>query len=198
MRITESRLRQLIRETILTEAAFTPKKAAELGIHFKVTKTKFGLGGYRIIAEKFEDDYSSVGNLSMARPMPDYGNCLGAYEVNISDTRIRGLGPLLYDIAMELAGPAGLMSDRKIVSPDAKRVWQYYHDNRSDVHHQQLDSKPGTITPDIEEDDCIQRSSDMNRRLGGTWQGSPLSKVYRKKGTPTIDALTHLGLIKFE
>lgn len=191
-------LRQLIRETILAEAAFTPKKAAELGIHFKVTKTKFGLGGYRIIAEKFEDDYNSVGNLSMSRPMPDYGNCLGAYEVNISDARIRGLGPLLYDIAMELAGPAGLMSDRKIVSPDAKRVWQYYHDNRSDVHHQQLDSKPGTITPDIEEDDCIQRSSDMNRRLGGTWQGSPLSKVYRKKGTPTIDALTHLGLIKFE
>jgi len=199
MRITERRLRQLIRETLLVEAAYTPDRAAEGGLHFEVEGTRFGRGGYRIIAS-FKDTGMQVGNLSMSLPMPDYGNCLGAYEVSISNTSISGLGPLLYDIAMELAGPAGLMSDRKIVSPDAKRVWQYYYDNRSDVHHQQLDSKPGTITPDIEEDDCIQGSSIANakRQPGETWQGSPLSKVYRKRGTPTIDRLRQLGCIEIK
>ena len=198
MRITEGQLRQLIRETLLAEAAYTPDRAAEEGLVFKVEKTRFGGGGYLVTAE-FEGASGSIATVSIRKPL-GYGNCLGAYEVTLSDARIDGLGPLLYDIAMELAGPAGLMADRKIVSSDAKRVWQYYYDNRLDVHHQQLDSNPGTITPDVEEDDCIQVSSIANakRQPGETWQGSPLSKVYRKRGTPTIDRLRQLGCIEIK
>lgn len=72
-------------------------------------------------------------------------------------------------------------------------MWRYYHDRRPDVDHLQLDSFPGTITPDIEEDDCYQQSARDDTR---DWKKSPLSKVYRKRGTPTIDRLKTLGIIE--
>jgi len=121
------------------------------------------------------------------------GNCLGAYEVILSGTDREGLGPLLYDIAMEIAGDAGIMSDRAMVSPEARSVWRFYLNNRSDVTSTQLDSTPGTLTPYDEEDDCKQSSA---REDADGWQESPLSKVYRKRGTPTIDRLRELGIIE--
>jgi hypothetical protein len=120
------------------------------------------------------------------------GNCLGAYEVILSGTDREGLGPLLYDIAMEIAGDAGIMSDRSMVSPEARRVWKFYLNSRPDVTSDQLDSIPGTLTPYDEEDDCKQSSA---REDAEGWQDSPLSKVYRKRGTPTIDRLMELGAI---
>ncbi len=44
-----------------------------------------------------------------------------------------GWGPFLYDLALELAGSEGLMSDRCTVTDDAYDVWHYYYANRSDV-----------------------------------------------------------------
>lgn len=121
------------------------------------------------------------------------GKCLNAYEVTGSETEIDGLGPLLYDIAMELAGPAGIMSDRRMVSMDARKVWQYYHDRRPDVEHEQMDTRFGNLTSDTDEDECNQASALDG---GVDWQASPLSKVYRKRGTPTIDRLKALGIIE--
>ena len=194
-------VRSLIREMLLVEAAYTPEMAVELGLRFRVVKTKWGGGGWTVICEK-KGDYWPLGELSIALPL-GMGKCLGAYEVTGSETEIDGLGPLLYDIAMEMAGPAGLMPDRRIVSSSARRVWDFYLKSRSDVTNHQLDSKPGTITPDVEEDDCVQSSAadyvandEWNYIKGGEdWQGSPLSKVYRKRGTPTIDRLKALGII---
>lgn len=62
-----------------------------------------------------------------------------------------GWGPLLYDIAMELASRygGGLMSDRESVSPDACRLWRHYLDaeRRPDVQRRLLPErnvcKPG-------------------------------------------------------
>lgn len=47
----------------------------------------------------------------------------------------KGFGPLLYDVAMEVATKNGyaLVSDRKRVSPDAFNVWQFYYFHRQDV-----------------------------------------------------------------
>ena len=151
-----------------------------------------GSGGWDISA--FGELRDPGGIIKVSLPLVT-GKCLGAYEVNqsyVGDSGPDGLGPLLYDIAMELAGPAGLMSDRTIVSPSARRVWRYYHDRRPDVDHLQLDSFPGTITPDIEEDDCYQQSARDDTR---DWKKSSLSKVYRKNGTPVIDTLKALGII---
>ena len=187
-------LRQLIREMLLTEAAYTPEEAAAEGIRFKAVRTRMGNGGWAVSA-KHVDEWEAYGEIRISLPLGS-GKCLGAYEVNqsiVGDDAPHGLGPLLYDIAMELTGPAGLMSDRLIVSGEARRVWKFYHDNRPDVDHEQMDSRPGTLTPDFEEDDCNQSSS---REDGKDWKQSPLSKVYRKRGTPTIDRLRALGIIE--
>jgi hypothetical protein len=52
----------------------------------------------------------------------------------------KGYGPLLYDIAMETVTKHGcmLVSDRKIVSDDAFKVWKYYYENRPDIRKQEL------------------------------------------------------------
>ena len=196
-------IRQLIREMLLVEAAYTPETAAASGLSFKVYPTKWGRGGWTVSCEK-KGEYWPLGEISIALPL-GMGKCLGAYEVTGSESSslFDGLGPLLYDIAMEMAGPAGLMSDRRTVSSSARKVWGFYLKNRSDVTNHQLDSKPGTITPDMEEDDCVQSSAgdyvandEWNYIKGGEdWKGSPLSKVYRKRGTPTIDKLKRLGII---
>ena len=186
-------LRRLIREMLLVEAAYTPDRAAEEGFTFSAVKTNWGSGGWDISA--FGELLEPVGIIKISLPLVT-GKCIGAYEVNqsyVGDSGPDGLGPLLYDIAMELTGPAGLMSDRSIVSPSARKVWQYYHDRRPDVDHLQLDSLPGTITPYNEEDDCYQQSARDDAR---DWKKSSLSKVYRKKGTPVIDRLKALGIIE--
>ena len=186
-------LRRLIREMLLVEAAYTPDRAAEEGLTFSAVKTNWGSGGWDISA--FGELREPVGIIKISLPLVT-GKCIGAYEVNqsyVGDSGPDGLGPLLYDIAMELTGPAGLMSDRSIVSPSARKVWQYYHDRRPDVDHLQLDSLPGTITPYNEEDDCYQQSARDDAR---DWKKSSLSKVYRKKGTPVIDRLKALGIIE--
>ena len=190
-------IRQLIREMLLVEAAYTPETAAASGLSFKVYPTKWGRGGWTVSCEK-KGEYWPLGEISIALPL-GMGKCLGAYEVTGSESSslFDGLGPLLYDIAMEMAGPAGLMSDRRTVSSSARRVWDFYLKSRSDVTNHQLDSRPGTITPDVEEDDCVQISSVGKGYIddGVDWKDSPLSKVYRKRGTPTIDKLKRLGII---
>ena len=45
----------------------------------------------------------------------------------------RGYGPLLYDVAMELAGTDGLKPDVDNVSDEAAAVWKYYDSHRPDV-----------------------------------------------------------------
>ena len=48
-----------------------------------------------------------------------------------SDYAGKGLGPLLYDIAIEASG--GLMADRTSVSGEAEAVWDKYMSSRPDV-----------------------------------------------------------------
>jgi len=189
--MTTESIRMLIREMLLTEAMFTPERAFEEGITFKVTRTPFGKGGWDIMC--FDSEGIRMGAVKIARPL-GRGKCLDAYEVyNAVARRDAKIGPLLYDIAMEISGENGLMSDRGIVSKYAMNVWKYYLDNRTDVEHTQLDSSPGTITPYDESDDCTQYSS---KRDPVGWQNSALSKVYKKRGTPVIDKLKELGIIE--
>lgn len=51
---------------------------------------------------------------------------------------VQDTGPLLYDIAMELAGDFGLASDRSGSSVDAARVWIFYAMKRPDVTHRSM------------------------------------------------------------
>ena len=126
---------------------------------------------------------------------------------------------MLYDIAMELATQAGsgLLSDRNNVSYEASSVWQYYAGSRGDVEAVQLDDFDGHLTPEIEEDDCLDHIVYTGRGIesGDFWDGdlnddgeeetpwdpygkdillqSPLSKLYKSTGTPTLDMLRSAG-----
>ena len=129
------------------------------------------------------------------------GNCDGAWIVAGSEADA-GWGPLLYDVAIEWAtlNGNGLTPDRYEVSAAARRVWDYYLNNRSDVKNSQLDDMQNTLT-EPEEDNCNQYSAGrdadkvsglatLQSLLGGeeeeepdeaNWRNSPLSKRYTKE-----------------
>ena len=125
----------------------------------------------------------------------NYGQCFNANMIGSSHAE-SGLGPILYDVAIELAGDRGLMSDRYSVSHEATAVWDYYMKNRSDVQFKQLDNKDNELTHRYH-DNCDQEVSreDLAHR-DKRWIPSSLSKVYFKYGTPVIDELRKRGMIK--
>ena len=71
-----------------------------------------------------------------------YGNIYAAlgqdfpYEGHYVVTSVKAAdkyGPLLYDVMMELAGPAGLKPDTESISDDAAAIWSHYDLRRDDV-----------------------------------------------------------------
>lgn len=188
-------LRRLIRETLLTEARFTAQTMIDRG--YKIEVTKLQQDRYRISCVSQDPDGLAAGSIDVSTNPGGLrmGNCLGAWRVRNSETWEDGAGPLIYDIAIEMSGKNGLIPDRSQVSREARALWQFYHDRRSDIDHMQLDNLEDELTPGVEEDNCDQTVSD---RGGVAWQDSALSKVYRSRGTPTIDELKRLGLIEFK
>lgn len=192
MRMSEQTLRSLIRESLLNEAAITPKGALRAGIWFHVSKNA---NDATVLAYASGRD-GSVGTLfSSITNNP----CSDAWQIVYSKVRpdFDGLGPLMYDLMIDLISPHPLMSDRRQVSDDAKRVWDYYMTRRNDIKRLQLDDEIDTLTPDPS-DNCAQSSAE--RREGERWTQSSLSGAYkrRRSGTPTIDALKKLGIIAFK
>lgn len=120
------------------------------------------------------------------------------------------VGPLLYDVAIELASQmgGGLMSGRYSVSGEAADVWDKY-DDRGDVDSEQLDielafrSNPhalAQLTPDDDTDDCIQNSAvdyghETDERDPWSWSDRSLSRIFRKRRTPVMDELRKRGLL---
>jgi hypothetical protein len=210
VRIIESSLRQLIRETLLTEVRWTPQTLIDSG--YKVTvgrrrnmvfvscdmgpEVPTAVRGYLYVHTDANRDKVSDGK------------CLNAWEIELANVSGgSGMGPLLYDVAMELSGQNGLMPDRDEVSAEARSVWEFYLRNRPDIEVMQLDSMHSRWTPDIpgdfltpgfEDDNCFQKAA--WEHSGDAWMDSALSKAYRVKGggTPTIDKLRRLGLIEFK
>ena len=111
------------------------------------------------------------------------GPCDMAWKISGSEAQ-RGWGPLLYDVAMEVATIEGngLMADRDTVSPSAYSVWSHYLDSRSDVKNHQLDNFSDELTPTIQVDNCDQHVAERDED-SYPWHNSPLSKRYTKAPT---------------
>ena len=91
------------------------------------------------------------------------------------------LGPMMYDIAMELAGDDGLISDSGGTSVAAQRVWDYYLANRVGVDVEVRDLAPRICGRD-DRDNLAFRSK----------------AYYKKSGTPSvIDHLKSLGKLRY-
>ena len=136
--------------------------------------------------------------LSLGTQRYNYGPCDGAATVRETNA-VSGWGPLLYDVAIEVASSeaSGLIADRRSVSDEAWRVWNTYMAKRDDVDHFQLDDPYDTLTSDWE-DNCDQDVA-VEDRKSSDWEESPLSKVYIKNGTPMMDKLDALGkLVEIE
>ena len=198
MRITESRLRQLIRETLFTEARITPDNIPD-DITFRLSVSSTG-GMITVTAYKQSVEF---GFLEAHRVRSQDVPCYEAYEVGHSGSQLKGFGPLIYDIAVEAATElgGGLMSDRMAVSDSAYNVWRYYQHSRPDVKRLQLDSPENEITP-IRKDNCnVNTPKNITKDKFGDesrWPEDPLSGVYQKPGMETIRQLIRMGKIQMK
>ena len=200
MRITESKLRQLIREALLNEIHITSDNLPD-GVKFTLHVSATG-GSITLYASQ---DYDSIGSIVAFKTRGEENPCLGAYEIRYSKSEMDGLGPLMYDIVMEIATElgGGLISDRHNVSTAAQRVWQKYQDSitdssrpRPDVERLQLDSPENELTR-TRKDNC---SVNVSKNLAGddlpAWRDHPLSGAYRKPGMPMIRRLVSQGKLE--
>ena len=203
-------LREYIRE-LLKEAAMGVDALVANDVY--VTIDKEGLTDFNVFYSDAKGNpkdsrVSDVhGEVTIMRPDKGTGPCGEALNVVYSEAA-SGWGPMLYDVAMEVASEVGggLTPDRSSVSDSAQNVWNYYLSNRGDVQSHQLDLtdidianatkflKPPLalqkLTPDIEEDDCKQIKSVRAHRE--EWDQSSLSKRYTKPPS-TMNALRAAG-----
>ena len=218
-------LRQLVRETLLSEAAITPDRAAKGGLTFLASVNDIdspsGVAAIDVFLNREDKPPVIVGRLrSRAASGQPCGNPR-AWVISWSNAKVNGLGPLMYDLMIDIINPHPLMSDRESVSADAKSVWDYYLDNRSDIEVVQLDDSSNRLTDDPN-DNCEQDSAvlwaaaefadepiaprDSSTPAGakypdgqpGRWPDVSLSKAYRRRegGTPTLDRLSSLGVVR--
>jgi hypothetical protein len=198
-----SELRKYIRQ-VLVEGMWTgewiKKNHPDIVItYFSSPPGQFG-GHIDVVAWKRvpKNRPKRIGRLEAEKPSSAGGECDGAWEVYWSDVndKYSGLGPLLYDIAMELTGEYGLMSDRGSVSSDADRVWKFYDTQRSpEVSSHQLDNLDNDLTP-REEDNCsMEVASEKSGYETHEWSTSPHSRRYTKK-PGLIKHLEKLGVLK--
>jgi len=190
MRITERQLRRIIREELLHEIRITPDNLPD-GITLKLIVSN---SGGRIVVLAMRDG-ERTGGVEALRTRSERSPCRDAYEINFSHSSRRGLGPLMYDIAMEAASElgGGLMSDRFVVSNDAQRVWRTYQNDRPDVDRMQLDSEENELTPTHTDNCSVSISKSF---VDDGWPDHPLSGVYRKPGMETIRRL--VGMRKLQ
>ena len=191
MRITESQLRRVVRESLLREAAVAPEEAEAAQVTFTVKQSN------ALIEINATRRGETVGVL---RAEMTRDPCADAWEITRARSKIDGMGPLLYDLMIDLVHPDPLTSDRGSVSADAERVWDYYMTKRKDIESIPLDNRRNERTPEPS-DNCTQASAMMwSNQEEKPWYNLSLARAYKRKdgGTPVLDALDDLGIIEFE
>ena len=96
---------------------------------------------YSSTSDMGNTDTKPFGRIIIEAPYPE-GACDGAWNVVRADAD-HGWGPMLYDLAIEWAtqNANGLMSDRAEVDQEAKKIWDFYLNNRKDVTAHQVGSE---------------------------------------------------------
>jgi hypothetical protein len=171
-------LREYVRLAI-AEAAVTPKEARGQGLALFIKEEKsyvyFCLydpaGLLDAISEgKTKGILSHVyGMLTLTKTSgtgkSPWESPMGAVPVTRSAAQ-GGYGPMMYDIAMSHYGT--IYADRGSVTSDAKGIWQFYKDNRSDVKAFPVDDVDNPKTPSKEDDGHVKPGGKKN----------PLNYVY--------------------
>lgn len=94
-------------------------------------------------------------------------------------------GPLLYDIAMEIAGKDGLASDRGGSTVDAAKVWLYYLYKRNDISYKEITDWRLTIPKYV---------------IGTKFPAKYASKIFIKNANESsmIDQLSKMSVLRFK
>ena len=197
---TINELRNYVRCLLLTESAKTvseiPDDVAvvitdvgdelDFKIQFKTTaKTKWSNSNrLKNLGENLHES-GIFGVIVIKRISPKHGKCNDAMYVSWSQAA-KGWGPILYDIAIELATElsGGLVADREHVSYHAQKIWAYYDSNRSDVTKVQLDN--------LEDSFKDGPFNDCTPAIDGLGFESPMGYMYSKEPT-TINILKKQG-----
>ena len=207
-------LREYIRELLTESAGIDPSvmklidQAEAAGYYVEVGGTKSGKGVVYIYGDNENGSKNKVGAVSWYQNgrgiegLP-IGPCSQASIVNYAQV-FEGFEMLAYDVAIEASG--GLTSDRTEVSREEESIWNTYMTSRSDVMVSQLDildrlppgsasdRRPRQLNPDDRSADCDQYVA--IKRNKKQWHTSPLSKVYKKSGTPVMDELRRRGMLR--
>ena len=169
-------------DRVITEAA---KNSSDLPDDYVVVIASSGTNkwiSYRIregaktrLAKNSDDVH---GSITIGPMVASEGPCLDAWEIKAVVAK-KGWGPLLYDIALELATKkvGGLAPDRDSVTTAARGVWDYYNQRRGDVKKTQLDDLLNSLTRG-KKDNCSQVAAQAAEK---EWKNSSLSKRYSKK-----------------
>ena len=233
MKLLRQTIRQLIKESLCDQANDKIKGAIDIlerdglevilnnPVHWFKKGMSRDMSIYIYPKGEFETD--PIGNAAVGEFNAEKANgeCLDAFITswtNVSPPyRGKGIGALLYDIAIELSGKHGIASDREEVSSDALKNWNYMKRQRWDIRKRPLDTQWGTYTPDDDWDDCGDTSwlayeddipfdnSDWPPRPlweeipENVFQNHSLNNVYNKinRSMPTVSCLKEKGLIRW-
>ena len=150
---------------------------------------------------RYIDNYEVAGYIEASKSFQL--KCAGAYIVSNTeieeDLRNLGIGALLYDVAIEVAGKNGLASDRASVSGDAERMWFYFNYN-DDYDYKSFDTPDGRFTKDYFDDDCHAEpylSYEDYSDYQDDYQSHAFNKAFFKKdqSRPTINCLRGRNLL---
>lgn len=115
--------------------------------------------------------------------------------------KYKGYGPILYDIALQVAGDNGIMPDRNI-SNSARAIWEYYFYKRNDVTKKPIDNYNNPLTIDIKDDGKIIKPYSIfgsNIRPLDINQTSYINHVYYLSGQDYQKLVSrHNNSIEFE
>jgi len=210
-------LRETIRRLILQEAMITPNRLPQnIGVRVRFYGSSSAVIEYCKMPSKpggrietfpeegWKDPETGIYGMVTINKINIYGSdpmdCDGAWVIAGTEAA-DGYGPLLYDVAMEVATMkgSGLVADRRIVSRHAQKVWQYYLGNRvgTDVDVFQCDDPQNSLTPDDSDNLNQTLVKALTSKKGENWIDSPLSKRFSKKNTRIreLDSLNKLVLV---
>tara|TARA_R110002051_G_scaffold270217_1_gene330695 strand:- start:1108 stop:3081 length:1974 start_codon:yes stop_codon:yes gene_type:complete len=159
---------------VVVRRVTAPEGFAGEPVSFKVY---FALGDSPKRPLKSDSGFSGVLMISAGRNEP-YD---GVYIVTSAKAK-DNFGPLLYDVALEVAGKAGLKPDTDGVSDDANAVWKYYDTRREDVDAEMLVADPDEYSLVMPYERAENPEANQH-----------LAKVYFKKDKATIQQLTKQG-----
>ncbi len=133
------------RTKILKEAAKTPQELPE-NHEVQVSIGETFIGIRYVTVPKFRGTQKIQGYINAS--LMGKKECKQPHYKVTGVTATDGWGPMLYDILLEVLYKyknKALMSDRLLVSAEAKNIWDFYLESRSDVEKIRMDVDASTM-----------------------------------------------------